>query len=267
MYTIGQFSIMTKIPQKTLRYYDEIDLLKPAQIDFENNYRYYDDNSILTAQQILIYRSCKMPLEQIKEIIYQPHNTKDLKSILTSQIYFLKQKAAEISQSQSVLQNIINSLDENQNESVRDYVHDEKNILSIQKEGNHSTIGEIISELFEMAVKNNIQVIGSHTIIWHSEKDFTENSIDMEIYFPINLTENCDIQNIKKIQKQRYCEIIHHGSMVTLSTSYAQLYSFIQENKLIINGPFEETFLSNKKFLDPQNMKIIIAAPVKEAFI
>ncbi|MDC7125247.1 MAG: MerR family transcriptional regulator [Spirochaetales bacterium] len=264
MYTIGQFSIMTKIPKKTLRYYDEIDLLKPAQIDFENNYRYYDDNSLMTVQQVLIYRSCEMSLERIKEIIYQPHNTKDLKQILMSQNDYLKQKETEIRQSQSVLKNIINSLDETNKESVKDYFREAKNILSIRKVGNHSMIGEIISELFESAVKNNLSVVGSHTIIWHTDKDFAEDSIDMEIYIPVKPNKNCTIQTLKESPRQRYCEIVHHGPMATLSSSYAMLYSFIEESELVISGPFEETFISEKRFIDPRKMKIIISAPVEE---
>ena len=41
MYRIGKFSKITKTTIKTLRYYDEVDLLKPAYIDLENKYRYY----------------------------------------------------------------------------------------------------------------------------------------------------------------------------------------------------------------------------------
>lgn len=41
MLTINQFSKAAQIPAKTLRYYDEIGLLKPAKIDAVNHYRYY----------------------------------------------------------------------------------------------------------------------------------------------------------------------------------------------------------------------------------
>lgn len=41
MFKIGDFSMLSKVPVKTLRYYDQIDLLKPKQIDQDSGYRYY----------------------------------------------------------------------------------------------------------------------------------------------------------------------------------------------------------------------------------
>lgn len=40
-YSIGKVSTACNIPIKTLRYYDEIDLLKPEYRDNDSNYRYY----------------------------------------------------------------------------------------------------------------------------------------------------------------------------------------------------------------------------------
>lgn len=37
MFKIGDFSMLSKVPVKTLRYYDQIDLLKPKQIDQESD--------------------------------------------------------------------------------------------------------------------------------------------------------------------------------------------------------------------------------------
>jgi len=255
---------MTKISRKTLRYYDEINLLKPAQIDYDNSYRYYDDNSLLTAQQILIYRNCNMALEKIKEIINQPKDKNDLKRILETQFEYLNEKMIEIKHSQNILQGIINSLGNKEEESVQELIHDKTTILSIRRFGDHNTIGEIISELFETALKNGLNVIGSHTIIWHTDKDFTEDSVDMEIFVPIKSSIDCNLQNIKIINSQKYCEIVHHGSMATLSSSYAKIFTYIEAKGLRITGSFEETFKSNRSFVDPQKFEIIVSVPVEE---
>lgn len=53
---------------RTLRFYDEIGLLPPAQVG-ENGYRYYDEEAALRLQQILLYRRMKLPLEDIKRIM------------------------------------------------------------------------------------------------------------------------------------------------------------------------------------------------------
>ena len=43
MLRIGEFSKLTGVPIRTLRYYDEIDLFKPADIDLFTDYRYYSE--------------------------------------------------------------------------------------------------------------------------------------------------------------------------------------------------------------------------------
>ncbi|MBS7021417.1 MAG: MerR family DNA-binding transcriptional regulator, partial [Firmicutes bacterium] len=42
MLTIGEFSKLCQVSTKTLRYYEEIGLIFPSQINSENGYRYYD---------------------------------------------------------------------------------------------------------------------------------------------------------------------------------------------------------------------------------
>ncbi len=45
-YTIGEFSELSGVPKKTLRYYDEINLLRPSFVDPLTAYRYYDSGQL-----------------------------------------------------------------------------------------------------------------------------------------------------------------------------------------------------------------------------
>ncbi len=62
---------MSGVSIRTLHYYDEIGLLKPAYVG-ENNYRYYEEAELLQLQQILFYREIGFPLNDIKRIISAP---------------------------------------------------------------------------------------------------------------------------------------------------------------------------------------------------
>jgi DNA-binding transcriptional MerR regulator len=68
MFTVKQLSKMAGITPRTLHYYDEIGLLKPARVG-DNGYRYYGEESLLRLQQILFYRELDMPLDSIKKIM------------------------------------------------------------------------------------------------------------------------------------------------------------------------------------------------------
>ncbi len=68
MYTIKQLADLANVSRRTLRYYDQIDLLKPTAVA-DNKYRYYDQTAVLRLQQIRFYQELDFSLEQIREIL------------------------------------------------------------------------------------------------------------------------------------------------------------------------------------------------------
>lgn len=68
MFTVKQLSSLAGVTPRTLHHYDQIGLLKPAQVG-ENGYRYYGEESLLSLQQILFYRELGLPLAAIKKIL------------------------------------------------------------------------------------------------------------------------------------------------------------------------------------------------------
>lgn len=67
-YTVQKLAKLAGISTRTLRYYDEIGILKPARIN-TSGYRIYGKKEVDTLQQILFYRELDINLEQIKNII------------------------------------------------------------------------------------------------------------------------------------------------------------------------------------------------------
>ena len=68
-YTVNKLSKMSGVSARTLRYYDEIGLLKPVRIAV-SGYRLYGQKEVDILQQILFYRELDFPLDEIKSIIY-----------------------------------------------------------------------------------------------------------------------------------------------------------------------------------------------------
>jgi DNA-binding transcriptional MerR regulator len=71
MYTIKGLADLAGITTRTLRYYDQMGILKPATIG-ENGYRYYDRGNLLTLQQILFFRELDVPLKEIQGLLSRP---------------------------------------------------------------------------------------------------------------------------------------------------------------------------------------------------
>jgi DNA-binding transcriptional MerR regulator len=70
-YAVKQLADLAGVSRRTLHHYDEIGLLKPSSVA-QNNYRYYDEESLLRLQQILFYRELGLSLSETKEIFNQP---------------------------------------------------------------------------------------------------------------------------------------------------------------------------------------------------
>lgn len=70
-YTIKKLSEIAGVSARTLRYYDEIGLLKPCRIN-SSGYRIYGENEVDLLQQILFYKSIDMKLEEIQKLISKP---------------------------------------------------------------------------------------------------------------------------------------------------------------------------------------------------
>lgn len=68
-YSIGEVSAICNIPIKTLRYYDEIELLQPCYRNNESNYRYYSKEQMTTLLIIRRLRAQGFALKDIKDII------------------------------------------------------------------------------------------------------------------------------------------------------------------------------------------------------
>lgn len=93
MYKIGDFSKKANVSIKTLRYYDKIDLFKPAYCDNFTGYRYYTDKQLIDITLIKELKKLNLSLDLIKEYL----KTKNIK--------ILRKKKEEL---EMQIENIIN---------------------------------------------------------------------------------------------------------------------------------------------------------------
>lgn len=76
MKTIKEVSELTGLSIRTLRYYDEIGLLKPTAFT-QSGYRLYDDKAVEKLQEIMFLKELELPLTDIKKIMDDPSYDKE----------------------------------------------------------------------------------------------------------------------------------------------------------------------------------------------
>lgn len=89
MKTVKDVSEITGVSIRTLRYYDEIGLLKPTKLS-DSGYRLYGNKALEKLQEIMFFRELEIPLIDIKRIIERPDYDKE--QVLLAQKNFLERK-------------------------------------------------------------------------------------------------------------------------------------------------------------------------------
>ena len=92
---IKEFAEYTGVSVRTLHYYDQIGLLKPAQVDRNTGYRFYDEGSLLRMQEILFYRELDFPLKSIGEILASPDYDREQAMYQQKKLLILKKERLE----------------------------------------------------------------------------------------------------------------------------------------------------------------------------
>ena len=107
MYTIGEFAKLAGVTQRTLRYYDKIDLLKP-NAHSEKEYRLYSDQDLIKLQNIIALRYLRFSLAEIREMLQKEGEN------FTAQDSLKKQKEAFFKEKEH-LTRILNTIEQLEN--------------------------------------------------------------------------------------------------------------------------------------------------------
>ena len=82
MFKIGEFSRLAQVSSRLLRHYDDLGLLKPAQIDAGSGYRFYRASQLSELNRILVLRELGFSLDQIKLLVQTPPSPDHLRTML-----------------------------------------------------------------------------------------------------------------------------------------------------------------------------------------
>lgn len=105
-----EFARMCGVERRTLHYYDEIDLLKPIEVE-PNGYRVYASHQIDTMGMIKALQAVGMPLNEIKRLMNEENLTVSM-PLLQKQIQLIKEKQEELRNAEHMLTHATNQLND-----------------------------------------------------------------------------------------------------------------------------------------------------------
>lgn len=104
-YSIGEVATMLEVSTRTLRFYDEKGLVKPAYTE-ENGYRFYEKEQIRQIELILFLKELGFSLKQIKTLIQDERGSKSLELLLKQQYQENKKKISELTAKQKQIEHL-----------------------------------------------------------------------------------------------------------------------------------------------------------------
>ena len=104
-YTIGEAAKKLQVSTRTLRFYEEKDLVRPAYTE-ENGYRFYSEEQIRQIELILFLKELGFSLRQIKILIQDEHGSQSLELLLKEQYQENQRKIDEISKKQAKIEHL-----------------------------------------------------------------------------------------------------------------------------------------------------------------
>lgn len=241
MFTIGDFSKLCWVSKKTLRHYDEIDLLKPKLIG-ANGYRYYTALQLREMRLISKLRNYGFGLKEITTLLKSENKEILKEAFLKRQLSLLKEleeKTTLLTQLQTDLSHMQKGIDfMKQNITIQTTTLNPTTIFGIRKEMSVYGLGKGFEELFQLAAKKGYTPMGPPVAIYHSE-DFNLEKSDIEMALPVNKKT----EETTEIKGGLYCFATHLGTYETLSETYSALGEWIEANGYQITGPAFDKYL------------------------
>lgn len=230
MYRIGEFSKITNMTVKTLRYYDEENILKPSYRNEENGYRFYNDNDFKKAQLIGVLRELEFSISEIKDVISNYEDADDL-------AYFLEEKKKIIEdriRKERILLKKINLYtkpsgreEKNMNYKVEIKNFDQIKVAAIRFTGKYDEVGDHFKTIYS-AVKGNSN--GAPFNCFYDD-DYKEIA-DIEVCVPISNTITNPEITIKEMPAIKAVSVIHVGPYEDLNLAYKAIFDYIEKNNL-----------------------------------
>ncbi|MUV37786.1 HTH-type transcriptional activator mta [Lentibacillus sp. JNUCC-1] len=148
-WTTGELAKQRNISVRTLRYYDQINLLNPSYKD-ANGKRYYSEEDFFELEKIMILKSISLPLEDIRGVLDQL----SYKQILISHYNYLQEQLAELQSSISNTTSLINMIEleeelrwEHVSELVRNAQHNSKKWIDYFQEDEQELLKAVLPNL------------------------------------------------------------------------------------------------------------------------
>jgi effector-binding domain-containing protein len=270
MFKIGEFSKLSHVTTKTLRYYDEIGLLKPAEVDRWTGYRYYSAGQLARLNRILALKDLGLALDEIAHLLQGNLPAEQIRGILRLKQVEIQRRVADEQARLARVEARLRQIEQEAKMSTPEVALKKvpaQTVASIRTVApNYAHIGQLFGEAFGYLGQRGITPVGPPMGIYHDE-EFREQDVDIEVAVPVaaKVAESERVKQRELPAGEMACAV-HTGSYETIGGSYGQLMAWVEANGYRPAGPVREVYLRGPESGgDPSTYVTEIQLPVTQA--
>lgn len=232
MFKISEFSKISRVSVKTLRYYDQLGLLKPARTDGMTGYRYYTAEQLFRLHRILAHKDLGFTLDQIRTMLDEEVSTEQIRGML-------RLKRAEL---QKVLQ-----------EETARLARIEARLVQIERGNDAGALPEAVVKPLEPVryVRACGIAPGTLTVLWHDcSKCDTKADVEVACPLPRAIPSSGRIKVDMLPEVPLIASLAHQCNPNSICRVDADLALWIESNGYHISemSPCRETFVLPNEF-------------------
>ncbi|OAB38467.1 MerR family transcriptional regulator [Paenibacillus glacialis] len=273
MLSIGEFSKICEVSTKTLRYYDEIGLINPDEINPENGYRYYSIRQLKKMLFINRLKSYHFSLEEIKAVLEWEE---DLSEEMLSAALHRKRREIEekLNAFEYTIQQMSNDiLNLEKGTPIMSYLDmievqlvetQPMNILYMRQmmssDDYAQGYGKYFSKLYKKIATEKLTLFGTPMTIYHSP-EYNPAGNDTEFAIPIEET----VKGTRDLPGGLCAKSVLKGLYSELTSVYAKLREWVEdEGYELVNSPYEVYVTNPNQATVPENVVTEVYFPVKK---
>jgi DNA-binding transcriptional MerR regulator len=259
MFTIGEFSTISGIPVRTLRFYHEQGLLVPAAVDPETKYRSYDERNLDMARVIIALRELEFSLDDIREILTECRDDMDILTHLERQKDALVNKLRHYQDVVKKIDRLIKDQREAREEdrmSAKTYEIVERKVepilvAGIRMQGCYGDCGQGFAKL----CKSLGRYMAGKPLCLFYDGEYREGDANFEPCVPIRTPVDVDGISVRELPGTNCVTLIHRGPYQELRSSYARVLKYVKDRDYEITLPTREIYLKGPGMIFRGNPK------------
>ena len=248
MYRIGQFSRITRVTVKALRFYEEEGLIRPCHVDTATGYRYYDSSQLPVMHKIVALKQCGFSIPEIRMLLAG----KNTAALFAERRRGLEAHARETGRQLASITHYLETMGKESGMRYEVVIKELPRVLVYSKRFTVDSYDSYFTEIpklgEEVAAANpDLRCADDppYCFIMYHDGEYRDHDIDIEyceaVTKPGVETGTIRFKIIDHIP-QAAC-VLHRGPYCDLGAAYAAVFNWIEDNGLAACAPPRESYI------------------------